>query len=128
MNKNKTNRMRRVNQLLQRELGILCERRVVSELSSLLTITGVKTSPDLRHAQVFYSVLGESSDWAAAQAALDKHRVELQAALAQSVVLKYTPVLQFRPDPTLEQADRVFSIIESLDLDDLAEEDAEHEE
>ncbi len=109
-------RMRRVNELLQRELGMLCERLVVPELPCLLTITQVKTAPDLRHAQVFFSVLGESEDWSAAKKVLDRHRAEMQSALARNITLKYTPVLHFKPDPTLESADRLFSIIDKLDL------------
>ena len=109
-------RMRRVDELLRRELGSLCERHVVSELKCLMTITQVKTAPDLRHARVFFSVLGDDEDWAAAQACLDQHRAALQSGIASAVKLKYTPVLHFKPDPTFEQADRVFSIIDKLDL------------
>lgn len=109
-------RMRRVDELLKRELGILCERHVVSELKCLMTITKVKTSPDLRNAQVFFSVLGDDEDWAATQASLDQHRVALQSGIASVVKLKYTPVLHFKPDTIFEQADRVFSIIDKLDL------------
>ncbi len=112
----RSQRMRRVDALLQRELSSLCEREVVSQLSCLLTITQVKTSADLRHAQVFYSVLGDDAQWAEAEAALDEHRVSLQAGIARAITLKYTPVLNFKRDTTLEQADRVFSIIDELDL------------
>ncbi len=114
----KKDRMRRVNELLQRELSTLCERHVATEVDFLLTITAVKTSPDLRQAQVFFSVLGNDRQWTEGQAVLERHRVGLQAAIGRSVKLKYTPVLQFKPDPTLEQADRVFSIIQKLDLPD----------
>lgn len=110
-------RMRRIDELLQRELGTLCERKVVSELNCLLTITGVKTSPDLRHAQVFFSVFGKDADWQSVRKCLDKHRVELQSAVGRDVHLKYTPVLHFRPDHTLEQAGQVMSIIDQLGID-----------
>lgn len=119
----KSNRMRRINELIQREISSYCERAVVSELNCLLTITQVKTSADLRHAQVFFSVLGDAEDWNTADEALNRHRVEMQTCLASSVVLKYTPVLEFKPDPTLEEADRVFSIIDSLELPDKSEDD-----
>mgnify|MGYP001548984837 CR=1 FL=1 len=113
----KSERMRRIDELLQRELGALCERKVVSELNCLLTITGVKTSPDLRHAQVYFSVFGPNADWQEVRKCLDKHRVELQAAVGRNVQMKYTPVLHFRPDHTLEQADHVMSIIDELGID-----------
>jgi ribosome-binding factor A len=113
----KSERMRRIDELLQRELGVLCERKVVSELNCLLTITGVKTSPDLRHAQVYFSVFGPNADWQQVRKCLDKHRVELQAAVGHNVQMKYTPVLHFRPDHTLEQADHVMNIINDLGID-----------
>ncbi len=110
-------RMLRINELLHRELGTLCERRVVSELNCLLTITGVKTSPDLRHAQVYFSVFGKDANWQKVKSCLDKHRIELQAEIGKNVHMKYTPVLHFRPDDTLEKADRVMHIINELNND-----------
>ncbi len=109
-------RMRRVDALIQRELSTLCERQVVSELNCLLTITKVKTSADLRSAQVFFSVFGDRKQWKEAEEALEKNRKSLQAGIARGITLKYTPVLSFKADPTLEEADRVFSIIDELNL------------
>ena len=114
----KAERMRRVNGLIQRELGMLCEREIAPYLSGLVTITKVKTSPDLRHAQVYFSVLGgEDAHREALSLMLDK-RVHLQHEIAAKVKLKYTPVLKFHVDQSPEEADNVLSIISELGLDD----------
>lgn len=115
------NRMRRVNELLRRELGILCERDIMPRMTALVTITEVKTSPDLRHADVFVSVLGDEEQRAEAIRRMYRNRVRFQTELAHRVNLKYTPVLKFRHDRTAENADRVLSILDELDL---PEEDA----
>ncbi|MCF7854599.1 MAG: 30S ribosome-binding factor RbfA [Candidatus Pacebacteria bacterium] len=111
-------RMRRVNELLKRELSLMCERRVVSELNALLTVTGVQTAADLRHAKVYVSILGPSEEQEKALNVLEQHRREFQKDLSRNVILKYTPVLSFHIDHTLEDADRVLGILDELDLPD----------
>lgn len=115
----KYNRMQRVNELIKRELGMLCERDVVSEIHGLLTVTSVDTAPDLRTATVNFSVLGSDEDRKHALDVLRKHRRRLQAELNRRVELKFTPVLTFRIDRSLEAADRVLTILDDLDLSDV---------
>jgi ribosome-binding factor A len=54
-----TDRMRRVDALIQQELADLIERDLRGYLPALTTITGVKTSPDLQQCDVFVSVFGD---------------------------------------------------------------------
>ncbi len=115
----KYDRMRRVDELLRREIGRICERDIVPELSSLLTITQVKTAPDLRHAQVFFSVFGPPDEQTKAYRLLNRKRAQMQKEVGSAVQLKYTPVLHFKVDHTPEQADRVLSILDELDLSDV---------
>ncbi len=112
----KPNRMRRINELIKREIGDLCERDISTGSGTLITITDVDTSPDLRHADVFVSVFGEDKKKNEAMAKLEKQRVHFQQELARRVRLKYTPVLHFKMDTTLERADRVLHILQELDL------------
>ena len=113
-----TDRMVRVNELLKRELGSIFTFLVTPHSSSLVTVTGVKTSPDLRNATVFVSVYGSESQVREVMSLLHSKRGELQSQLAGKVVLKYTPRLHFRLDRTAAEADRVLSILESLDIPD----------
>ncbi len=114
-------RMLRVNELLRRELGELFERHIVSQLDAVLTVTDVKTSPDLRVATVYVSVFGKPEHDAQALALLKRCRTLLQAELGKRTELKYTPVLRFQLDQSLRQADRVLSILDELDLNEYAE-------
>ena len=121
----KQDRMRRVDEVIKRELGGLCERLIAPDVAGLVTITGVRTAPDLRTARVFFSVLGDEQVQQDALKKLVKRRRELQRLIATHVKLKYTPVLHFVPDHTPENADRIFSIIDDLELMEVPDAGAE---
>ena len=111
----------RLYALLQRELGDLLKVYVTPEMPELIiTITDVKVSPNLRAALVFFSVYGgignDEVNQLKALHLLQKQRVAMQKALAAQVVLKYTPVLRFKYDPTPAKADRVMEILAELEL------------
>jgi len=116
----RSNRMRRVDELLRRELGTQFERLIAPELDALVTITAVTTSPDLRQATVSVSVMGSEAAQTAALRLLQKRRTLLQRELAQHVKLKFTPVLSFHLDETLARADRVLALMDELGLDEAA--------
>ena len=111
-------RMMRVNELLRRELALLCEQFIVPHLDALVTITRVETSPDLRHAKVFVSVLGSTEQRRAAMHLMQENRKHLQAEINRRLTLKYTPRLHFHDDYTAERADHVLGILRELDLPD----------
>ncbi len=110
-------RMLRVNELLRRELGMLCERELAERFHCLVTITKVETSSDLRNANVSVSIMaGNEAAQKEALGILQRAHARLQADLAANVKLKYTPVLRFKLDNSLTGADRVFSILRELDM------------
>jgi ribosome-binding factor A len=69
-----------------------------------VTVTGVETSTDLRHAKVFVSVLGKTAEREACLKALENSRGFLQARLNASLHMKRTPQLEFHYDGTLDNA------------------------
>ena len=69
-----------------------------------VTVTGVKTSADQRHAKVYVSVLGKKAERAATMEALDKSRGFLQARINASLHMRRTPQLEFVYDSTLDNA------------------------
>lgn len=114
-------RILRVNELLQRELGNVFISVVSSSMpKALVTVTRVKTAIDLRDATVFVSVYGKNIDKDAVLAFLERNRALIQSELAHKIILKYTPKLHFRIDESAEQADKVFSIIRELDAEETA--------
>ncbi len=119
-------RMRRVDALIQQELAGIMERDLRGYLPALTTVTGVKTSPDLQQCDVFVSVYGDEEKQHKALTVLTGHRVEFQKKLSRSVKIKYTPILKFHLDTTLEKADKVWTIMSELHInEDLPDHDAE---
>jgi ribosome-binding factor A len=101
----------RVNEVLRQVLADALERiEAVDERFGLLTITSVACDPDLRHATVYLSSLGEAE-----ASALAEVRVRLQAAIGHEVRLKRTPKLRFAADPAVAAGARIEEILRRLD-------------
>jgi ribosome-binding factor A len=106
-------RTARINEALREviaeELEIIGDDRL-----ELLTVTGITTDPDLRHATVWYSTLAGRGDPLMVREALAEHRVQLQSAVGRQVRMKRTPLLQFTADPAIEQGQRIEAIIRTM--------------
>ena len=105
-------RMLKVNSTLREVLAEEVERMSASRLE-MVAITGVETSPNLRHAVVYIDVLG--SDPSDALAALQKASHRLQSVIARQVRMKYTPVLEFAIDPGVTGGERIDAILRPLE-------------
>jgi len=101
-------RTARVNELCREILGDELERLDDDRLE-LVTITHVAVDPDLRHARVDFSSLGQGEE--AAAEALAEHRVRLQAAIARQARLKRTPELRFAVDRVIEHGARIEELL-----------------
>jgi len=105
--------MRRVNEsvreVLSEALPELKDPRI-----GFVTVTGVETSADLRHARVFVSVLGSEQKRTATLAALTAAHGILQAHLARELRMKRTPQLTFEYDPSVERGVRMSKLIDEL--------------
>ena len=110
-------RLRRVNEalreVLSEGLGELKDPRI-----GFVTITAVDTSPDLRHARVFVSVLGSQRKREQSLAGLTAAHGILQAQINRELRLKRTPQLAFEYDPSVERGVRVTRLIDELAPDD----------
>ena len=106
-------RMRRVNEavreVISEALGELKDPRI-----GFVTVTGVETSPDLRHARVFVSVLGTEAKRTKTLAGLTAAHGVLQAHIARELRMKRTPQLAFEYDPTVERGVRMTQLIDEL--------------
>jgi ribosome-binding factor A len=106
-------RMRRVNEavreVLSEGIGELKDPRI-----GFVTVTGVQTSPDLRHATVFVSVLGSERVRDATLKGLESSRGILQSRVNRELHLKRTPQLVFEYDPTVERGVRLSKLIDEL--------------
>ena len=107
--------MRRINEVLREVVGAT----IVSELNDprigFVTVTSVETSPDLRTAKVFVSVLGSDEEREATLAGLRSSHGVIQARIAAETRMKRTPTLTFHYDKTVEQGVRISRLLESED-------------
>ena len=105
--------MRRVNeavrQVLSEALPELKDPRI-----GFVTVTGVETSPDLRHARDFVSVLGSEKKRKKSLEGLAAAHGVLQSHLARELRMKRTPTLAFEYDPTVEEGVRMSKLIDGL--------------
>lgn len=104
--------MRKVDELMREvlaeEVGRLKDPRI-----GFVTITGVETSPDLRQAIVFFSVL-DDDDVEATREALQHAAPHLQARVGSQVRMKYTPRLEFHVDPSIAYGARMSRLLREL--------------
>jgi len=115
-----SNRLTRVNQLLQREIavGVFKVINVEGFDMSTVTITRVFTSPDLRHARVLVSIRGKDEEVREHLNLLKKFRGDLQQEVFSKVTLKYSPRFRFELDHSLSEGDRVLAILQKLDTEE----------
>jgi ribosome-binding factor A len=105
-------RMRRVDEAMRQVLGDALAQELKDPRVGFVTVTDVKTSPDLRHARVYVSVLGDEPAREATLEGLRSAHGFLQGRVAGELRLKHTPELRFELDDTAERAARLEAIID----------------
>jgi ribosome-binding factor A len=96
-------------EILAEEIPKLKDPRV-----GFVTVVAVKVSPDLRHAWVAYTSMGDEKARAATRAALRSARPHLRSLIGRQVRLKYLPELEFEEDSTYEQGRRIDELLAGL--------------
>jgi ribosome-binding factor A len=109
-----SNRLLRVNELLQREISAYLHSKYSGE-AVRLTITGADVTGDLREAKIYFSALGDEEDIARAGRWLKAKVPEIRSIVAKNVVMRHVPLLTFLPDITLHRAVRVEELLDQLD-------------
>jgi len=108
-------RMRRIDELLREvvseSVASLDDRRI-----GFVTVTAVRTSPDLRLATVYVSVLGSDEDRDDALAGLEHARVPIQQRINRELRMKRTPILRFEYDQSVESGSRLSKLLDELEL------------
>jgi ribosome-binding factor A len=105
-------RMRRVDEAVRAVLSDSIAKDLKDPRVGFVTVTGVKTSPDLRHARVYVSVLGDEQVRADSLAGLRSAHGFLQGRVAAELRLKHTPQLEFDYDETVDRAMRLTELME----------------
>jgi ribosome-binding factor A len=105
-------RMRRINEVLREVVGAAISSELSDPRIGFVTVTSVETSPDLRTAKVFVSVLGNTEEREATLNGLRSSRGVIQSRIASETRMKRTPTLTFHYDDTVERGVRISELLE----------------
>ena len=98
-----------LKEIVSEEVATLSDPRI----RGLVTVTGVRVSPDLSTATVFYSVLSDD-DLEGAREGLQSAAGRIQGVVGAQTRLKRTPRLRFEPDPVVENVDRIEAALKDI--------------
>jgi ribosome-binding factor A len=110
-----TARTDRIDELLRQEIGAILAREIADPRVGFATVTGVETAPDLRHAKVWVSVIGQEADRKATLIALGRAMPFVRHELGKRLHLKRIPEFHLELDDTLERGTRVLHLLDELE-------------
>lgn len=105
-------RMRRINEVLREVVGAAISGELIDPRIGFVTVTAVETSPDLRTAKVYVSVLGSEEEREATFEGLRSSRGVIQSRIASETRMKRTPTLTFHYDDTIAKGVRISELLE----------------
>lgn len=109
-----SDRLRRVNEAVREVLSDAITTGLKDPRIGFVTVTAVDTSPDLRHARVHVSVLGDAEVRAETLAGLRSAHGHLQRRVADQLRLKHTPTLEFHYDDSVDRGLRISELADRL--------------
>ena len=104
--------MRRVNEAVREVVSARLAEGLRDPRIGFVTVTSVDTTPDLRQARVYVSVLGDDEERAATMAGLESAHGVLQQSVARELRMKHTPTLQFVFDESIERGMRISELLD----------------
>ncbi len=107
--------MRRVNEAVKEVLSTHIAGDLRDPRVGFVTVTSVETSPDLRSARVYVSVLGDEDERARSLAGLEASHGFLQSQVATELRIKRSPVLEFVYDDSIETGMRISELLEDAE-------------
>ena len=105
-----SNRIGRINEEIQRELASLIPNVKDPRVTGMISVTAVDTTPDLRYAKIYISVL-DKSDSAQVLKGLKSASGWLRRELGAALSLRYTPELIFEKDDSMAQGAHILSML-----------------
>jgi len=108
-------RIERVNSLIRQEISELLQRQVKDpRLGGLVTVTQVSTSGDLRHAKVFFSIMGSEDERGEVLEALTAASGFLRKEMSSRLGLRRCPELSFHYDDSIGQGAQILQLISQV--------------
>ena len=109
-----SNRMGRINEEIQRELASLIPTVKDPRVSGMISVTAVDTTPDLKYAKIYISVL-DKSDCQQVLKGLKSAAGYLRRELGHALNLRYTPELVFERDDSIDIGAHVLELLRSVE-------------
>jgi ribosome-binding factor A len=109
-----TARTTRIDELLRQEIGSILSRDVEDPRIGFATIISIETTPDLRHAKVLVSVIGQPDDRKTTLNAMGRAMPFVRHELGKRLRLKRIPEFHLELDDTLERGTRVLHLLDEL--------------
>ena len=104
------------------ELRKIISQILLEDLSDprlgFVTVTRIEVTDDLRHARVFYSVLGDEEQKAATAEALEEHGRRIRRMAIERINMKFAMEIKWEVDPSIDQSFRIDSILKKLRKDE----------
>ena len=107
-----SDRMRRVDEAMREVLSAAITSEIKDPRVGFVTVTSVDTSPDLRHARVYVSVLGDEKVRRRSMDGLASAHGYLQKRVAGELRIKHTPTLEFLYDDSTDRGMRIAELLE----------------
>jgi ribosome-binding factor A len=104
--------MRRINEVLREVVGAAISSDLSDPRIGFVTVTSVETSPDLRTAKVFVSVLGDEEEREESLNGLRSSHGVIQSRIATETRMKRTPTLSFHYDDTIAKGVRISQLLD----------------
>lgn len=108
------NRIGRINEEIHRELAVLITNVKDPRISGMISITAVETTPDLRYAKVFVSILDKNNS-AQVLKGLKSASGYMRRELSHAIQLRYTPELIFTIDDSIDKGAHILDLLRSVD-------------
>ncbi len=107
-------RPERLAEAIKKEISELLREELKDPRIGFVTITAVEVSKDLRYANIFASVFGESTEQKATIEALQKAQGFIRGELGKRIRLRYTPEITFKLDHSISQGSRLIALMEEV--------------
>jgi ribosome-binding factor A len=104
----------RIGDLLIELISDLLRREIRDPRIGAVTLTGAKVSKDLRHARIYFNVLGGHEDRNAVSAGLKSATGFIRSKVGKQLKLKFVPTIEFVYDETEDEAQRIADLLRQV--------------
>lgn len=99
---------------IQQEISLMISRNMKDRRIGFVTVTGVRLSPDLRHARVFISMMGSEDEKKESLEGLNHAAGWIRHELGQRIRTRFIPELIFLTDTSQEYGEHIDRLIDRI--------------